>query len=109
MTNYDLNVWNRGAYLTEGQPAADQYDEWLLCPYKITHVGAGYGTGEELRDTILVLTAAEVEQLGLGEDGDDTFIDMKTFQEQHAGKIPERVSLWFDALPDYEIKPYPNA
>jgi hypothetical protein len=97
MTNYDLNVWNRGAYLTEGKPAAEQYDEWMLCPYEITHVGAGYGTGEELRDKVILLTKNESEQLKLGEDGDDTFVDADTFRKQYAGRIPDRVLLWLDA------------
>jgi hypothetical protein len=97
---YDLNIWNRGAYLTESAPAAEQYEEWLLCPYEITGEGAGYGTGKHQEQYNLVLTAEEAGTLNLADGEDDDWMDTKFFVATHSD-IPERVQAWIDALPEY--------
>jgi hypothetical protein len=99
---YDLNVWNRGAYLMEGRPASEQYDEWLLCPYEITGEGAGYGTGKHQEQYNLVLTAEEAEALNLADGEDDNWVDTRFFVADHSHSgIPERVQAWIDGLPWY--------
>ena len=61
LTNkFDINVWNRGAYLETG------HDEWVLCPVTILEDFSGYGYGKEMPELNLVLTSKEAEQLTLG-------------------------------------------
>ena len=106
---YDINVWNRGSYLTEALPAIEQYDEWMLCPYEINKEEDGYGTGAERPELSLVLTPEEAEQLTLGWGTDlggdytpdeDFWIDSESFLATYK-VIPDRVSIWLDELPGY--------
>jgi hypothetical protein len=101
---FDINVWNRGAYLTEGLPATEQYDEWVLCPYTIIDDKAGYGYGRELSELNLVLTYKESDELTLGwsQDlggnyypDDDFWIDSETFKDTYKD-MPEIVRVWLD-------------
>jgi len=101
---FDINVWNRGAYLTEGLPATEQYDEWVLCPYSIEKEGDGYGTGREMSDLNLVLTYKEADQLNIGWSqtlngrytmSDDFWIDSDSFKNQHKD-MPKIVHVWLD-------------
>ena len=101
---FDINVWNRGAYYTAHLPAIQQYDEWVLCPYTIINDGAGgYGTGEMREDLNLVLTPREWTQLTLGksiEEGgvyisdDDFFLDSYSFEDMY--DVPSSVKVWLD-------------
>lgn len=109
MKQYDINAYDRGAYLTGALPVAERYHEWVLCPYEIDALGAGYGTGAEKTDLNLVLTAEEVETLTLGwgqdlggdyiED-DDFWIDSEFFLNTYKD-VPERVKAWLANLPTY--------
>lgn len=109
MKQYDINAFNRGAYVTDGLPEAERYNEWVLCPYEIAGEGMGFGTGLEKQELNLILTAEEVEQLtlGWGEDlggdysgEDDFWIDSEFFLETYKD-IPPRVKEWLDNLPGY--------
>ena len=102
--NFDINVWNRGAYFSEDKPAEEHYDEWVLCPYVLEAEGDGYGTGKYLDELNLELTKEEAQVLTLGwgtdlggdycED-DDFWLDMITFLAVYKN-IPDRVSVWID-------------
>lgn len=58
MVNFDINVFNNGAYNNKA-------DEWMLCPYTLVDTSAGWGTGKELSQYNLILTELEAFQLGL--------------------------------------------
>ena len=98
LTNkFDINVWNRGAYLETG------HDEWVLCPVTILEDFSGYGYGKEMPELNLVLTSKEAEQLtlGWGPDlggawyaDDDFWIDSDAFKKVY--DVPEMVGVWID-------------
>jgi hypothetical protein len=98
--NFDINVFNRGAYLSDNSP-----NEWWLCPYTIENVGDGFGTGKEL-DNILILTDEQAKAMTLGWDEnlggdyigeDDFFIDAETFLTTYKD-IPVGVREWIDKV-----------
>lgn len=105
--NFDINIWNRGAYYSEGEPIETHYDEWVLCAFTIIEQYEGYGTGDFLDEYNLELTAEEAMDLTLGYgDGDligdyisdnDFFLDMETFKDVYKN-IPPRVQQWFDTV-----------
>ena len=104
--NFDINVWNRGAYYSEGKPESEHYDEWVLCPYTLTLDGEEYNIDNELDELNLELTEEEANQLTLGwgndlggdhcED-DDFWIDHGAFVLVYKD-IPKRVTEWFDIV-----------
>jgi hypothetical protein len=101
---FDINVWNRGAYYTAHLKPIEQYDEWVLCPYTIVDDGhGGYGTGQEREDLNLVLTPKEWTQLTLGKSideggayisDDDFFLDSYSFEDMYS--LPASVRVWID-------------
>lgn len=101
---FDINLWNRGAYYTAHLDPSEQYDEWVLCPYTIIGDGmGGYGTGTERSDLNLVLTKDEWTQMTLGvakEDGgaytydDDFWLDSYSVEDMY--DLPEDVKVWID-------------
>lgn len=105
--NFDINVWNRGAYLTEDSPAEEKYDEWVLCPYALDWDGINWSIAEELNNLNLELSLEEATSLTLGYgDGDligdyisddDFWIDANSFKDTYHD-IPPRVSEWIDKV-----------
>lgn len=104
--NFDINIWNRGAYFSEELPTEECYDEWVLCPYVIEETDAGYGTGKYLDEYNLELTEEEAKRLTLGwgidlggdyVEDDDTWLDMQSFKLIYKD-IPPRVSEWIDTV-----------
>lgn len=98
--NFDINIWNRGAYFEEAEP------EWVLCAYALEEKDAGYGTGQYFDELNLVLTNSEVFDLTLGWapnlggdyiDEDDFWLDMQSFKQTYKD-IPPRVQEWFDTV-----------
>ena len=96
--NFDINVWNRGAYFEEEKA------EWVLCPYKLDWDGDNYSISDEMDEHNLVLTDAEAWELTLGWgpelggdyiDEDDFWLDANSFKETYKD-IPERVKVWLD-------------
>lgn len=96
--NFDINVWNRGAYFEEEKA------EWVLCPYKLDWDGNNYSIQDEMDEHNLVLTDAEAFELtlGWGQDlggdyigEDDFWIDAGSFKDTYKD-IPIRVKVWLD-------------
>ena len=107
--NFDINIWNRGAYFSEDRPIEEYYDEWVLCPYVINRNEDGYGTGKQLDDFNLELTKDEAQRLTLSwgpelggdyTEDDDTWLDMQSFKTIYKD-IPTRVKEWFDTVLAY--------
>jgi hypothetical protein len=103
--NFDINVYNRGADESTILPPEEYYDEWVLCPYRLTWDGDNYSISDEMYELNLVLTDEEVSQLTLGYgDGDiigdyisdnDFWIDANSFKETYKN-IPPAVQTWLD-------------
>lgn len=105
-TNYDLNIWDRLSYHTEGKHTG----EWVINVYEYNSVGDPYGSGRQLEDKTIELTPEEAKQLTLGwgtdlggdyTEDDDFWIDKETFFQIYKD-IPERVASLLWALPEYE-------
>ena len=103
--NFDINVFNRGAYESEVLPEDQKYDEWVLCPYSLRIDGDDYVVqDQELTQFNLVLTKEDAKQLTLGwgtdlggdycED-DDFWIDSNSFRDIYK-EIPPKVAVWLD-------------
>ena len=103
--NFDINVWNRGAYESEVLPEDQHYDEWVLCPYSLRWDEDGdICQDQELREFNLVLTEEDAKQLTLGWGTDlggdycednDCWIDSNSFRVTYKD-IPPKVSVWLD-------------
>lgn len=102
--NFDINVYNRGADESTILPEDEYYDEWVLCPYRLTWDGNNYSISDELMDLNLVLTAEEVEALTLGwgtdlggdyTEADDFWLDANSFKDMYKD-IPKTVKTWLD-------------
>ena len=103
--NFDINVFNRGAYRSEGEPEENYYDEWVLCPYRLEWDGDNYTITDELHQYNLVLSEQDVLDLTLGYgDGDligdyiadnDFWIDANSFKDTYKN-IPIKVKVWLD-------------
>lgn len=103
---FDVNIWNRGAWETEGLEPEERYDQWVLCPYKIKAVYEGYGTGEELASLNLVLDDDEAKTMTLGlslDDGgdyvsdDDFWLDSDSLLITYS-IVPDRVKSWVKSV-----------
>lgn len=102
--NFDINIWNRGAYESEVLPEDQKYDEWVLCPYSLRWDGDDICQDQELREFNLVLTEEDAKALTLGwgtdlggdycED-DDCWIDSNSFRVTYKD-IPPKVAVWLD-------------
>ncbi len=102
--NFDINVWNRGAYESEVLPEEQKYDEWVLCPYSLEWDGDDICQDQELRQFNLPITKEDAERLTLGwgtdlggdycED-DDFWLDANSFRETYKD-IPDKVKVWLD-------------
>ena len=107
--NFDINVYNRGADESTILPPEEYYDEWVLCPYRLTWDGDNYSISDEMAELNLVLTAKDVQDLTLGYgDGDligdytaedDFWIDANSFKETYKN-IPPKVAVWLDFVTD---------
>lgn len=102
--NFDINVFNRGAYNSEVLPEDQHYDEWILCPYTLTWDGDNYSIDTEREDLNLKLTKEEADMLTLGwgpelggdyHEEDDFWIDANSFKDTYKN-IPESVRVWLD-------------
>lgn len=105
-TNYDLNIWDRRAYETEGRETGG----WEINLYQYPGVGYPYGSGTFLEDRTITLTPEEAKRLTLGWGTDlggdysedtDFWLDKDTFLHIYTD-IPERVAELLEALPQYE-------
>jgi hypothetical protein len=103
---FDVNIWNRGEWETEGLEPEERYDTWVLCPYKIEEEFAGYGTGQELSELNLVLTDAEAKTMTLGlsrddggdyADDSDFWLDSDTLLITYS-IVPDRVKEWVKSV-----------
>jgi len=104
-TNYDLNIWDRLSYDTEGLETGG----WEINVYEYDSVGSAYGSGRMLEDRTITLTPTEVKRLTLGWGTDlggdytpdeDFWIDKQTFFDTYTD-IPERVANLLWALTEY--------
>lgn len=102
--NFDINVFNRGAWHSEMLPEEEKYDEWVLCPYRLEWDGDNYTITDELDSYNLVLTAEDVKALTLGWgtdlggdycEEDDFWIDANSFKDTYKD-IPAKVKVWLD-------------
>lgn len=102
--NFDINVFNRGAWNSEILPEEEKYDEWLLCPYRLDWDGDNYSISDELPELNLVLTEEDAKALTLGWgtdlggdycDEDDFWIDANSFRDTYKS-IPIKVRVWLD-------------
>ena len=105
-TNYDLNIWDRRAYETEGRETGG----WEINLYQYPGIGYPYGSGVFLEDRTITLTPEEATRLTLGWGTDlggdysedtDFWLDKQTFLETYTD-IPERVVNLLNGLPEYE-------
>lgn len=102
--NFDINVFNRGAYESEILPEEKKYEEWVLCPYSLKFEDDNYSIDQELSQFNLVLTLEEVRALTLGvaeEDGGDYISDNDFWIDSYSFKhtyqtIPKSVQTWID-------------
>jgi len=108
--NYDLNIWDRLSYETEGAETGG----WEINIYTIRFENDSYGSGTQLEDKTITLTPTESKQLtlGWGEDlggdyteDDDFWIDKDGFFDTYT-EIPARVKSLLWALPEYEMGVY---
>jgi hypothetical protein len=104
--NYDLNIWDRLSYETEGKETGG----WEINVYQYDYLGAPYGSGRMLEDKTITLTPEESKRLTLGwgpdlggdyTEDEDFWLDKDSFLEIYTD-IPERVANLLWALPAYE-------
>ena len=104
-TNYDLNIWDRLSYHTEGKHTG----EWVINVYEYNAIGDSYGSGRQLEDSTIELTPDESKRLTLGwgtdlggdyTEDEDFWIDKETFFDTYKD-IPPRVASLLWALPEY--------
>jgi hypothetical protein len=104
--NYDLNIWDRRSYETEGRETGG----WEINIYQYPSIGSPYGSGIFLEDRTITLTPSEVKRLTLGwgpdlggdySEDEDFWLDKDTFLKTYTD-IPERVANLLWALPEYE-------
>lgn len=104
--NYDLNIWDKLSYETEGKETGG----WVINIYQYPYLGSPYGSGKMLEDKTIELTPREVKQLTLGwgpelggdyTPDEDFWIDKHTFLEIYTD-IPTRVEALLNSLPEYE-------
>ena len=104
-TNYDLNIWDRRSYETEGREEGG----WEINIYQYPAVGSPYGSGTFLEDRTITLTPTEAKRLTLGWGPDlggdycadpDFWIDKETFYDTYTD-IPERIHNLLLELPEY--------
>ena len=102
--NFDINVYNRGADESTCLPVEQYYDEWVLCPYKLTWDGTNYSISDEMASLNMKLTLEEARALTLGTPGfnggdhiedNDFWIDANSFKETYKS-IPKSVKDWLD-------------
>jgi hypothetical protein len=116
-SNYDLNIWDRLSYETEGAEEGG----WEINVYTIvSQYGGddegwyfmGFGYGEQLEDKTITLTPDEAKRLTLGWEPElggeycadsDFWLDQETFLNIY-NDVPERVANLLWALPEYELK-----
>ena len=105
-TNYDLNIWDRRSYETDGRETGG----WEINVYQYPGVGYPYGSGTFLEDKTITLTPEEAKRLTLGWGTDlggdysedtDFWLDKQTFLETYTD-IPERVVNLLNDLPEYQ-------
>ena len=108
--NYDLNIWDRLAYETDGE----QTGGWEINVYTIEGVGSIFGSGKQLEDRTIHLTPDEAKRLTLGwgpdlggdyAEDDDFWLDKDSFFDIYKD-IPERVANLLWALPSYEMEAF---
>ena len=104
--NYDLNIWDRLSYETDGKESGG----WEINIYQYPYIGSPYGSGTMLEDRTITLTPDEAKRLTLGwgtdlggdySEDNDFWIDKSTFFEIYKD-IPERVANLLWALSAYE-------
>lgn len=102
--DFDINIWNRGAWETEGAGP----DQWTLCPYQLTEnrVDGTISVGDELDHFNIDISDTEVKVLMMGfksdhysnfETSDDFWISASQFQEVFTS-MPIRISDWIDTV-----------
>jgi len=103
MTNYDLNIWDKLGYETEGEE-----EGWSIGVYELPEDQAPYGSGEFREDLTFDLTPTEAKQLTLGKskeeggvyDSDsDYWLYVDTFMDIYKDVMPPRVLSLLKALP----------
>jgi hypothetical protein len=108
--NYDLNIWDRLSYETEGKETGG----WEINVYQHDYLSAPYGSGKMeiermLEDRTITLTPSESKRLTLGwgpdlggdyTEDEDFWIDKETFFDIYKD-IPPRVASLLNALPEY--------
>jgi hypothetical protein len=111
-TNYDMNIFDLGMYLTAHEPPENQYSEWKVNFYEIHYKGDGIDT-VWVEDHDFSLTNEEVKEMGLpyvieydprnGElfyETEDMWIDIGHLEETFP-KIPDRLIKHIENLPAY--------
>lgn len=89
--NYDLNIWDKLSYDTDGRVTGT----WVINPYVIPDESTGYGTKEMLSKTFW-LRDYEVEMLELHKEDDDFWIDQESLM--HEKLVPRRLRKWLGGL-----------
>lgn len=104
--NYDLNIWDRLAYETDGAEEGG----WEINVYEYPGIYYPYGSGKMLENNTITLTPSEAYRLTLGWGPDlggdhcedrDFWIDTESFFSTYTD-VPERVANLLWALPEYE-------
>ena len=101
--NFDINVWNRGAWESEGAGP----DQWVLCPFEMEEFNNLWSTGVQLDHFNLELSDAEVKVLMMGFNGDDAYANFETDDDfwitandftNVFTSMPIRVRDWIDTV-----------
>ena len=104
--NYDMNIWDKLSYDTDGAETGG----WKINFYQYPYVGAPYGNGPMMEEYDFELTPKEAQELTLGWEpalgGDytqdeDFWLDVETFLNTYTS-IPQRLLDHFENLPEYE-------
>jgi len=97
--NYDLNIWDKAGYFSEGKE-----EGWAIAVYSINNDGDAYGSGDMVAE--LRLTDEESQELTLGkttdEGGDyspdeDFWLDRITFLDVYKS-VPQRVREFLEGV-----------